>query len=148
MSTSASTRYKEAEAAVRAAKAALQTARLNLGYTEVRAPVAGRVGRLEVTVGNLVAAGPELPVLTALVSVDPIYASFNANETIVARALAALSPEANAAADVGSITVEIATNAADAALVAGPPAAASTIRSIRRAARCVSGPCSPTRMVA
>jgi membrane fusion protein, multidrug efflux system len=104
--------HKEAEAAVRAAKAALKTARLNLGYTEVRAPVAGRVGRLEVTVGNLVAAGPESPILTRLVSVDPIYASFNANETIVARALAALSPEANAAADVGGMKVEIATNAA------------------------------------
>jgi multidrug efflux system membrane fusion protein len=106
---------KEAEAAVRAAKAALKTARLNLGYTEVRAPVAGRVGRLEVTVGNLVAVGPESPVLTRLVSVNPIYASFNANETIVARALAALSPEANAAADVGGMAVEIATNTADAA---------------------------------
>jgi len=107
--------HKEAEAAVRAAKAALQTARLNLGYTEVRAPVAGRAGRLEVTVGNLVAAGPDSPILTRLVSVDPIYASFNANETIVARALAALSREANAAADVGGMAVEIATNAADAA---------------------------------
>ena len=40
----------------------------------------------EVTVGNLVAAGPESPVLTRLVSVNPIYASFNANETVVARA--------------------------------------------------------------
>jgi multidrug efflux system membrane fusion protein len=107
--------HKEAEAAVRAAKASLQTARLNLGYTEIKAPVAGRVGRLEVTVGNLVAAGPESPVLTRLVSVDPIYASFNANEAIVARALAALSPEANATADVGGITVEIATNAMNAA---------------------------------
>ena len=103
--------YREADAALRAAKAALQAARLNLGYTEVRAPVAGRVGRLEVTVGNLVAAGPESPILTRLVSVDPIYASFNANETIVARALAALSPEANAAAEVGQIKVEFTTHA-------------------------------------
>jgi membrane fusion protein, multidrug efflux system len=103
---------KEAEAAMRAAKAALQAARLNLGYTEVRAPVAGRVGRLEVTVGNLVAAGPESPVLTRLVSVDPIYASFNADAGIVSRALAALSPEANASANVGAIAVEI-SNPAD-----------------------------------
>jgi multidrug efflux system membrane fusion protein len=103
--------HKEAEGALRAAKAALQTARLNLGYTEVRAPVAGRVGRHEVTVGNLVAAGPESPVLTRLVSVNPIYASFNANETVVARALAALSPEANASADVGQIVVEMSTMA-------------------------------------
>ena len=79
--------YREADANLRAAKAALQAAQLNLGYTEVRAPVAGRVGRLEMTVGNLVAAGPGAPVLTTLVSVNPIYASFNADEEVVTRAL-------------------------------------------------------------
>ena len=78
---------QEAEANLRAAQAALQSARLNLGYTEVRAPVSGRVGRLEVTVGNLVAAGPGAPVLTTLVSVNPIYASFDADEHVVLRAL-------------------------------------------------------------
>ncbi len=62
--------FKEAEANLRAAEAALQSARLSLGYTQVRAPVSGRVGRLEVTVGNLVAAGPGAPVLTTLVSVE------------------------------------------------------------------------------
>jgi multidrug efflux system membrane fusion protein len=77
----------EAEAGLKAAQAALQSARLNLGYTQVRAPVAGRVGRLAVTVGNLVAAGLDSPVLTTLVSVDPIYASFDADEVVVARAL-------------------------------------------------------------
>ena len=46
--------YREAEGNLRAARAALQSAQLNLGYTEVRAPVAGRVGKLEITVGNLV----------------------------------------------------------------------------------------------
>jgi len=99
--------YREAEANLRAAKAALQTARLNLEYTQVRAPVSGRVGRLEITVGNLVAAGPSAPVLTTIMSVDPIYASFNADENIVARALSALTPEARAAGDVGQIPVEI-----------------------------------------
>jgi multidrug efflux system membrane fusion protein len=78
---------READANLRAAQAALQTAKLSLGYTEVRAPVAGRVGRLEITVGNLVAAGPGAPVLTTLVSVSPIYASFDADEQIVTRAL-------------------------------------------------------------
>jgi len=105
--------FKEAQAAVRAANAALQAARLNLEYTEVRAPVAGRVGRLEITVGNLVAAGPGAPVLTTLVSVNPIYASFNADEGTVSRVLAALSPEANAAADVGAVAVEISNPAAN-----------------------------------
>ena len=78
---------READANLRAAQAALQTAKLSLGYTQVRAPVAGRVGKLEITTGNLVAAGPGAPVLTTLVSVSPIYASFDADEQIVTRAL-------------------------------------------------------------
>jgi multidrug efflux system membrane fusion protein len=78
---------QEAEANLRAAQAALQSARLNLGYTEVRAPVSGRTGRLEITAGNLVAAGPGAPVLTTLVSVNPIYASFEADEHVVLRLL-------------------------------------------------------------
>jgi multidrug efflux system membrane fusion protein len=82
---------REAEANLQAAKAQVQTARLSLGYTQVRAPVAGRIGRLEVTVGNLVAAGPGAPVLTTLVSVSPIYASFDADERTVARALQSLN---------------------------------------------------------
>jgi multidrug efflux system membrane fusion protein len=82
--------YREAEGNLKAAQAALQAAQLNLDYTQVRAPVAGRVGKLEVTVGNLVAAGPSAPVLTTLVSVDPIYASFNADEEVVMRALKSL----------------------------------------------------------
>lgn len=79
--------HREADANLRAAQAALQTARLNLSYTQVRAPVAGRVGRIEVTVGNLVAAGAGAPVLTSLVSVSPIYASFDTDEQIVVKAL-------------------------------------------------------------
>lgn len=111
--------FNEADATLRAAKAALQAARLNLEYTEVRAPVAGRVGRLEITVGNLVAAGPGAPVLTTLVSIDPIYASFNADETTVSRVLAAQSPAANAAGDVGEVAVEISNPAANGAWAAG-----------------------------
>ena len=87
-STSGYNALREAEANLRAAQAALQAARLNLDYTQVRAPITGRVGRLEVTVGNLVAAGAGAPVLTTLVSVDPIYAGFDADERIVLDALA------------------------------------------------------------
>ena len=84
--------FREAEANLRAAQANLETARLNLGYTEVRAPISGRVGKIEITAGNLVPAGPTAPVLTTLVSVSPIYASFEADEQTVARALADLAP--------------------------------------------------------
>ncbi|HXV28954.1 MAG TPA: efflux RND transporter periplasmic adaptor subunit, partial [Sinorhizobium sp.] len=74
--------FDEAQANVRSAKAALRSARLDLQYTEVRAPITGRVGKLEVTAGNLVSAGAASPVLTTIVSIDPIYASFNVNEEV------------------------------------------------------------------
>lgn len=80
----------ESSAQLQGLEAALRSARLDLSYTRVRAPVSGRVGRLEVTVGNLVAAGPSAPVLTTMVSVSPIYASFEADEGTVARALRTL----------------------------------------------------------
>jgi len=66
-------------AAVRGAQAAVATARLNLEWTRVRSPIAGRVGRAEVTAGNLVQAGSATR-LTTVVSLDPIYASFDADE--------------------------------------------------------------------
>jgi multidrug efflux system membrane fusion protein len=80
------TRYnglREAQANLRAAEAAQQTARLNLDYTQIRAPISGRIGRLGITIGNLVAAGASSPLLTTLVSVDPVYASFDADERTV-----------------------------------------------------------------
>ena len=100
----------EAQANLLAAQAALQTAELGLGYTEIRAPVSGRVGRLEVTVGNLVDAGPSAPALTTLVSVDPIYASFNADEEVVTRALKSLAAGGDAHSEVGRIPVEMVTS--------------------------------------
>ena len=100
---------REAEANLGSARAALQSAQLNLDYTQVRAPVSGRVGRLEITIGNLISAGPGAPVLTSLVSVNPIYASFNADEPIVSHALKALGREAAAQMQVDRIPVRIET---------------------------------------
>jgi multidrug efflux system membrane fusion protein len=98
---------KEASANLRAAQAALRSARLDLGYTEVRAPVAGRVGRREITVGNLVAGGPAAPVLTTLLSVDPVYASFDADERVVRRALDEVSDDSGARVGLDRIPVEM-----------------------------------------
>jgi len=101
---------REAQANLRAAQAALQSAQLNLGYTQVRAPVAGRVGKLEITPGNLVTSGAQAPVLTTLVSVSPIYASFDADEGALARALSDLPGASVArAANLSRIPVEIET---------------------------------------
>ncbi|MCD0504730.1 efflux RND transporter periplasmic adaptor subunit [Bordetella petrii] len=71
---------REAAANLQAAQAALETAKLNLGYTEIVAPVAGRVSRAEVTVGNVVAAGAGSVPLTTLVSVSEMYAAFDVDE--------------------------------------------------------------------
>ena len=101
---------REAIANVKAAEATLQTARLNLDYTEVRAPVDGRVGKIEVTVGNLVAAGTASPVLTSLVSVNPIYASFDADEEVVLHALNSIADGSGKRGNLDQIPVEMATS--------------------------------------
>src|SRR5262249_13219898 len=56
------------------AKAALTQAKVNLDYTDIRAPIAGRIGRTAVTVGNLV--NPATGILATIVSQDPIYVLF------------------------------------------------------------------------
>ena len=101
--------YREAEANLRTAEAALQAAQLNLGYTQIRAPVSGRASRVEVTVGNLVAAGADAAVLTTIVSVDPIYAAFNADEDVVARALRSLPEGMDTTLGLERIPVEMET---------------------------------------
>jgi len=72
---------KESEAQAAAVQAALRAAELNLEFTRVTSPIDGRIGRAIVTAGNLVSAGPpEATLLTTVVSLDPIYATFEADE--------------------------------------------------------------------
>lgn len=71
---------RDAVAALQAAQAAVDLARLNLGYTRITAPIGGRVSRAEITAGNLVAAGAAGATLTSIVSISPIYATFEADE--------------------------------------------------------------------
>lgn len=63
---------RSAAAAVDAAKAAVEAARINLGYTQVRAPISGRIGRSMVTEGALVKAAQDDPIAT-IAQLDPIY---------------------------------------------------------------------------
>lgn len=67
-----------AQADVAGAEANLEAARLNLGFTEIRSPITGRIGRRELTEGNLVVANTTL--LTSIVSVNPIYFYFDIDE--------------------------------------------------------------------
>ncbi len=70
----------EAQANVAAAQAAVDAARLNLEFTQVRAPISGRAGRALVTAGNLVSAGDSASVLTTLVSLDKMHVHFDTDE--------------------------------------------------------------------
>jgi RND family efflux transporter MFP subunit len=80
----------EGDAAIRAAEAALRMARLNLEWTVVRAPISGRVGRAEITPGNLVQGSPAgSTLLTTIVSLDPIYVYFDSDEQAYLKYLAA-----------------------------------------------------------
>lgn len=74
---------REAAATVKSAEANVYTAKLNLDYTEIRAPISGRIGREMVTAGNLVNAGGEATLLTNIVSTDPIYVYVDADEQSV-----------------------------------------------------------------
>lgn len=71
---------RSASANLKSAQAQLRTAKVNLDYCHIVAPVAGRVSRAELTLGNVVSAGATAPVLTRLVSVSPIYAAFEVDE--------------------------------------------------------------------
>src|SRR6185503_189340 len=73
---------RQAEAALDQAQAAVDAAKLDVEFTQVRAPVAGRVGRKLVTEGNLIngGVGTQSTLLTTIVSLDPIYAYFDADE--------------------------------------------------------------------
>jgi multidrug efflux system membrane fusion protein len=71
---------RTAAAAVESAKAQVQTAEVDLDHAYVKAPISGRVGRAELTVGNVVQSGPNAPTLTSIVSDAGIYADFEVDE--------------------------------------------------------------------
>ncbi|MDI7861182.1 efflux RND transporter periplasmic adaptor subunit [Rhizobiaceae bacterium n13] len=74
----ATAKQREAGGNISQLRAALDRARLDLGYTDIRAPIAGRIGRSQYSVGNFV--GPSSDVLATIVSQDPIYATFSVSQ--------------------------------------------------------------------
>jgi RND family efflux transporter MFP subunit len=80
--------YGEADASLKAAEAALEISRLNLEWSEVRAPITGRISRMNVTVGNLVTGGTGQATpttLTTIVSIDPLYCYINVPQSVALR---------------------------------------------------------------
>lgn len=91
---------RQGEAALIADRAAVEAAKLNLGYAAITAPFAGRLGRNTAAKGSLV--GPTTGPLNTLVELDPIYVSFNPSESelaqiITARASGAVQAEISVA---------------------------------------------------
>lgn len=100
-------RYAEARAGLLAAKAARDSAQLDLEFTEIRAPINGRVSRALVTVGNYIGLASAVTPLTTIVSVDPVYVYADMDENALLRfnALKA-SGKLTAGAD-GKVPVEL-----------------------------------------
>lgn len=69
-----------AVAAVKGAQALVETAKINLDYAYVKAPISGKTSRAEITVGNLVQAGNSAPLLTSIVSDEKVYVDFEIDE--------------------------------------------------------------------
>jgi membrane fusion protein (multidrug efflux system) len=91
---------QQANGAVLSDEAALQTAMINLGYTDITSPITGRIGRTNLTNGNVV--GPDSGVLAMIVSQDPMYVSFPVSEREFLRA-----QEENHRVDVKGIKVRV-----------------------------------------
>ena len=78
---SAAARFVATEASVTSAEVAVDAAELNLSFTDIRAPISGRISRRYATKGNLINGGTEgATLLTSIVSIDPIHCDFEANE--------------------------------------------------------------------
>lgn len=65
---------QQAQAAIMADQGSLDTAKINLGYTDITSPINGKISKTNITVGNVV--GPDSGILTLIVSEDPMYVTF------------------------------------------------------------------------
>jgi multidrug efflux system membrane fusion protein len=137
---------RAATAEVELRQAQLRQAEIDLGYTEVKAPIAGRVGRNRVDVGNLVGEG-DATVLTEITAYDPMYAYFNLNERDLLRVMAmyrerieekGLDPEKDTAYEAG---IAVSIGLADEEGYPGPRWGRCRPRGTRAIAReCSAGP--------
>jgi membrane fusion protein (multidrug efflux system) len=91
---------QQAKAAILADEAALQTAKINLSYTDIVSPIGGKVGKTNITKGNVV--GPDTGVLTVIVSQNPMYVTFPVSQREFLK-----TQEAGRKANVGAIKVRI-----------------------------------------
>ena len=99
---------RETAAAVKSAEANVYTAKLNLDYSDIRAPIGGRIGRELVTVGNLIKDGGEGTLLTQIVSTDPVYVYVDADEKSLLKYRRRARQQAQGSADLKGTVVQLA----------------------------------------
>ncbi|MBG7008341.1 MexC family multidrug efflux RND transporter periplasmic adaptor subunit [Pseudomonas paraeruginosa] len=97
---------RSAQAASRSAQAEVETARLNLGYASVSAPISGRIGRALVTEGALVGQG-EATLMARIQQLDPIYADFTQTAAEALRLREALKDGSLAAGDSEALSIRV-----------------------------------------
>ena len=98
---SAAAQVDQAKAQISLMQSQLTTAQLNLSYTDIKSPIAGRIGRANVTVGNLVS--PQSGVLATVVQTDPIRVVFSISDREYLQVVPALQPDnAGIAADAAT----------------------------------------------
>jgi membrane fusion protein (multidrug efflux system) len=98
---SAAAQVDQAQAQISLMQSQLTTAQLNLSYTDIRSPIAGRIGRANVTVGNLVS--PQSGVLATVVQTDPIRVVFSISDREYLQVVRAVQPDnAGIAADAAT----------------------------------------------
>lgn len=91
---------QQAKAAIVADEANLETAEINLGYTDIASPISGKIGRTNITKGNVV--GPDSGTLTTIVSQDPMYVTFPVSQREFLRV-----QQSGPQPDIGSIKVRL-----------------------------------------
>ncbi len=89
---------EQAEGAVLTDQANLETAKINLGYTEIVSPISGKIGRTNITKGNVV--GPESGALALIVSQDPMYLAFPVSQRDLLE-----SQKTRTAADIKDVSI-------------------------------------------
>ena len=109
--------YEVAQANVASAAAALQTAQLDLGYTDVRAPIGGLTSREVLSEGSLVSTDQASSLLTKIVQVDPLYVEFSVPEAEAALIRNTLAPASKAPAPIAKLLLDDGREYADAAKV-------------------------------
>jgi membrane fusion protein (multidrug efflux system) len=91
---------RDADAKILIDQANLETAKINLGYTDITSPIAGKIGRTMITKGNVV--NPQVGTLVTIVSIDPTYVLFPVSQRIIMRA-----QDPDHAVDVSNLKVNL-----------------------------------------